>query len=66
MLTRRTMLMTLGALATIADRADAQPAAPNARRVFQHDLPNIDLSDWSVTAVEVASGPGDARDLCVG
>jgi quercetin dioxygenase-like cupin family protein len=27
--------------------------------VFQHDLPNIDLSDWSVTAVEVAYGPGE-------
>jgi quercetin dioxygenase-like cupin family protein len=59
MLTRRTMLMTLGALATIADRPTAQPPAPNARRVFQHDLPNIDLSDWSVTAVEVAYGPGE-------
>jgi quercetin dioxygenase-like cupin family protein len=59
MLTRRTMLMTLGALATIVDGAAAQPAAPNARRVFQHDLPNIDLSDWSVTAVEVAYGPGE-------
>ena len=57
MLTRRTVLMTLGALAT--NRASAQPAAQNARPVFQHDLPNIDLSDWSVTAVEVAYGPGE-------
>jgi quercetin dioxygenase-like cupin family protein len=60
MLTRRTLLTTLGALATMADRARAQPAASNARRVFQHDLPDIHLEGWTATAVEVTYGPGQS------
>ena len=60
MLTRRTMLLSLSALAGLADGAMAQPAAPQARPVFQHDLPDINLSDWSATAVEVSYGPGES------
>jgi quercetin dioxygenase-like cupin family protein len=60
MLTRRTLLMTLGALAAAADGAIAQSAAPSARPIFQHDLPNINLDDWSVTAVEVSYPPGQS------
>ncbi len=29
------------------------------RQVFQHDLPNVSLDNWAVTAVEVAYGPGE-------
>jgi quercetin dioxygenase-like cupin family protein len=58
MVTRRTLLLTLGALAAIGDETSAQ--APAARPVFQHDLPDITLSDWTATAVEVAYGPGDS------
>jgi quercetin dioxygenase-like cupin family protein len=58
MLTRRTLLLSLGALAATADASSAQPSAPNARTVFEHDLPNVNLSGWSATAVEVAYGPG--------
>lgn len=50
--------MTLGALAATVDRAGAQSAASTTRPVFQHDLPDIDLSGWSVTAVEVDYAPG--------
>ena len=57
--TRRTLLLSLGALATIIDRAAAQ-SAPKGRAVFQHDLPDINLSGWSVTAVEVSYGPGES------
>ena len=60
MLTRRTVLLSLSALAGLADGATAQPAAPTTRPVFQHDLPDINLSDWSATAVEVSYGPGDS------
>ena len=59
MLTRRTLLTALGAIAAIADGAGAQSPAP-PRPVFQHDLPNINLADWSVTAVEVPYGPGQS------
>src|SRR6185312_2240358 len=30
------------------------------RVVFEHDLPDITLKDWSVTAVEVVYGPGES------
>jgi hypothetical protein len=28
--------------------------------VFRHDLPDLDLKDWSVTAVEVSYAPGES------
>jgi quercetin dioxygenase-like cupin family protein len=31
-----------------------------AKTIFQHDLPDLTLKDWSVTAVEVSYGPGDS------
>lgn len=58
-LTRRTLLLSLAALATLANGADGQPAAANRRTVFQKDLPDIDLTGWSVTAIEVRYGPGE-------
>jgi quercetin dioxygenase-like cupin family protein len=60
MVTRRTLLSSLGVLAMLADAARAQPAAPGTRAVFQHDLPDINLSGWSATAVEVRYGPGES------
>ena len=60
MLTRRTVLLSLSAFAGLADGATAQPAAPKTRPVFQHDRPDINLSDWSATAVEVSYGPGES------
>jgi quercetin dioxygenase-like cupin family protein len=35
-------------------------AAPGAQVVFQHDLPDLTLKDWSVTAVEVSYAPGES------
>lgn len=58
MLTRRTLLWSLGALAAMVERAGAQSSAPQNRRVFQHDLPDLNLSGWTATAVEVAYPPG--------
>ncbi len=40
-----------------AGSAHAQPAA-GPRKLFEHDLPNLALDNWSVTAVEVDYGPG--------
>ena len=60
MLTRRTLLLSAGALAAMADGASGQAAAPSVRPVFQHDLPDLNLSGWSATAVEVSYGPGEA------
>ena len=59
-LTRRTLLQGLLTLAcaTSAEAAQSQPAAP--KPVFQHDLPDLALKNWSATAVEVAYAPGQS------
>lgn len=33
-------------------------AAEDARDVFQHDLPNLTMDGWQVSAAEVTTGPG--------
>ena len=35
-------------------------AQPRRGVVFEHDLPDLTLKDWSVTVVEVNYGPGEA------
>lgn len=35
-------------------------AASTSKNVFQRDLPDLELKGWSVTAVEVTYGPGEA------
>lgn len=60
MLTRRTLLLSLGALATLVEGSSAEAAVSNTRTVFQHDLPDVDLTGWSATAVEVSYGPGES------
>jgi quercetin dioxygenase-like cupin family protein len=60
MLTRRTLLLSLSALATLANGPGADAAASSTKAVFQHDLPNVNMTGWSATAVEVAYGPGES------
>lgn len=38
----------------------AQAPAGGSKKVFEHDLPDLTLKDWVVTAVEVSYGPGDS------
>jgi quercetin dioxygenase-like cupin family protein len=52
---RRILLAGLGALLAQSDASQAQPK-PNA--IFQHDLPDLKLQNWSVTTVEVKYAPG--------
>ena len=55
---RRILLAGIGAaLARDFVLSGQTPAARNAP-IFQHDLPDIDLRGWSVTAVEVDYAPG--------
>lgn len=51
---RRILLAGLGALLAQADKSSAQTATP----VFQHDLPEVALKGWSMTAIEVKYAPG--------
>jgi quercetin dioxygenase-like cupin family protein len=40
--------------------AQSQSPAGGPKIVFQHDVPDMTLKDWSVTAVEVSYGPGES------
>jgi len=59
MISRRGLLSGLGALL-------AQPAVSHAQAkggskvVFEHDLPDVNLKNWSVTTVEVSYAPGES------
>ena len=55
---RRTLLQIFSALACQATVASAQNPAPSRGVVFEHDLPDVNLHGWSVTAVELHYGPG--------
>jgi quercetin dioxygenase-like cupin family protein len=59
-LTRRALVESLAGLFLLASPASAQKAADRAGPIFQHDLPDVMLKDWSVTAVEVSYAPGQA------
>jgi len=48
-----------GAGGLIAPLLAAQNSAGRAKTVFKHDLPDLTLKGWSVTAVEVSYGPGE-------
>ncbi|HEX2454831.1 MAG TPA: cupin domain-containing protein [Vicinamibacterales bacterium] len=58
MMTRRSVLESAGLLLMFNQAVIAQTAAPRSQSVFQHDLPDLTLDGWSVTAVEVSYGPG--------
>ena len=57
-MTRRTLLESASLLLMLGRSAAAQPTGPGNRSIFQHDLPDLTLDDWAVTAVEVTYGPG--------
>lgn len=57
MLTRRVLIGSAGSL--LAGILNAQ-APPGRNIVFQHDLPDVTLEGWSVTAVEVSYAPGES------
>ncbi|MEO8257514.1 MAG: cupin domain-containing protein [Acidobacteriota bacterium] len=59
MLTRRTMLEGAAGLLLSSGLVSAQsPGGP--KTVFEHDLPDLTLNNWSVTAVEVSYAPGES------
>ena len=59
MVTRRVFGQNIGGL-LIPAIAAAQKSETGRKAVFQHDLPNLTLAGWSVTAVEVSYGPGES------
>ena len=58
MMTRRVLIQSTSSL-LLAQVVSAQSPASGSKMVFQHDVPDMTLKDWSVTAVEVSYGPGE-------
>ena len=59
MINRRALLTGAAALLTEAAIADAQTKAVS-KSVFQHDLPDLTIKDWAVSAVEISYAPGQS------
>ena len=59
-ITRRAVIESVAGLLLAAGAADAQGRAAGPKTVFQHDLPDLTLKGWSVTAVEVSYEPGQS------
>jgi quercetin dioxygenase-like cupin family protein len=54
MVSRRILIGGLGGLL-----GNALQAQGLSKVVFKHDLPDLTLKDWAVTAMEVSYGPGE-------
>ena len=57
---RRILLVTIGALMAGFEAPKAQSKNRDRDPIFQHDLPDLSLHDWSVTTVEVDYAPGES------
>lgn len=60
MMNRRILLGSAGALLAQALLSRAQTPAGGRKVLFEHELPDVNIKDWSVTAVEVSYGPGES------
>jgi quercetin dioxygenase-like cupin family protein len=59
-MTRRSLMTSVAAFAALARVSTIRAAEGSVRKVFEHDLPNVSIDGWSVTAVEVSYPPGGA------
>jgi len=57
---RRVMLGGAGVLLAQALISSAQTAAGGRKVIFEHEVPDLTLKNWSATAVEVSFGPGES------
>ena len=59
-MTRRSLMESVAGMVFLAGARDGQGKPAPAKPVFQHDLPEVSLKGWSVTAVEVTYQPGES------
>jgi quercetin dioxygenase-like cupin family protein len=59
MVNRRVLVGGAGALLVQSLLSNAQTTG-GRKIVFEHDLPDLNLKDWSVTVVEVSYAPGES------
>jgi quercetin dioxygenase-like cupin family protein len=57
MMTRRVLMGGAGLL--LAQVLQAENSSGGNKVVLKHDLPDVSLKDWALTAVEVTYGPGE-------
>src|SRR5947207_1100971 len=64
MLSRRTMIEMAAAALSQAVPSDAQaaPKKSSSKPILQQALPNVELKNWNVNAVEVSYPPGGASN----
>ena len=60
MISRRHLLEGSGGLLFLAALQQASTGGGGRRPIFEHDLPDLSLKNWQVTAVEVAYAPGQS------
>jgi len=60
MVTRRIVMGAAGAMLAQAVISSAQAPASGRKVVMEHALPDLDLKNWSVTAIEVSYAPGES------
>lgn len=58
--TRRALIETVAGFLVLAGTAAAQTPTGSRKVVFNHDLPDVALKNWSVTVVEVSYAPGES------
>ena len=58
--TRRSLMQNVAGLLFLAGYPERQDKPTPPKTVFQHDLPDVALKGWSVTAVEVTYQPGQS------
>ena len=56
----RRQLLLDGVSGLLFAQAVASAAGGSSKVVFTHDLPDLDLRNWSTTVVEVSYGPGES------
>lgn len=59
-ITRRSLIESMAVLMLAVGSAEGQPAPTGRKPVFEHDLPDLTLKGWSVTAIEVSYEPGQS------
>jgi quercetin dioxygenase-like cupin family protein len=60
MMTRRVLMGSATAVLLTRGLMEAQAPAAAPKIVFEHDVPDLMLQGWSVTAVEVSYAPGES------
>jgi quercetin dioxygenase-like cupin family protein len=60
MVNRRVLIGTAGGFLAQALISAAQNPATGRKVVFERDLPDLAIENWSATAIEVSYGPGEA------